>query len=77
MYKIHLIYSVTEQTEYQQVSHQHCTPCVLILEIGQPIINVKRISRFSPYNYVMKHDGVILYQLYLHVGYYRILRKNK
>ena len=49
---------------------------MLIFEIGQPIINVKRISSFSPNNYVMKHIGAILYQLYLRVGYNRILRKK-
>ena len=65
------MYSVTGQTEDQQVSHQHCPPCVLIFEIGQPIINT-----LSPNNYVMKHNGAILYQLYLHVGYNRILRKK-
>ena len=43
-----------------------------IFEIGQPIINVKRLPGFSSNNYVMKHNGAILYQLYLHVG---ILRK--
>ena len=41
------------------------------------MINVKRFTRFSPNNYVMKHNGAILYQLYLHLGYYRILRKKK
>ena len=71
------MYSVTEQTEDQRISHQHCPPRVLIFENGQPIINVKRFSRFSPNNYVMKHNGAILYQPYLHLGYYRILRKNK
>ena len=74
------MYSVTGQTEDQQVSHRHCPPRVLIFEIYQPIINVKRFSRFSPnnYMYVMKHNGAILYQLYLHVlGYYCILRKKK
>ena len=71
------MYSVTGQTEDQQISHQHCPPRVLIFEIGQPIINVKRFSRFSPNSYVMKHNGAILYQLYLHVGFYRILRKSK
>ena len=70
------MYSVTGQTEDQQVSHQHFPPRVLIFEIGQPIINVKRFSRFSPNNYVMEHNGAILCQLYLHVGYYRILRKK-
>ena len=48
----------------------------LIFEIGQSIINVNRFSRFSPNNYVMKHNGAILYQLYLHVVYYLILRKK-
>ena len=67
------MYSVTGQAEIQQVSHQHWFPRVLIFEISQPIINVKRFSPFSPSNYVMKHNGAILYQLYLHVGYYRIL----
>ena len=76
VYNIQLMYSVTGQRADQQVSHQHCPPCVLIFEIGQPIINVKRFSRFSPNNYVMKHNGAILYQLYLHVGYYRIHRKK-
>ena len=65
------MYSVTEQTEDQQVSHQHCPSRVLIFEIGQAIINAIRFSR-----YVMKHNGAILYQLYLHVGYKRILRKK-
>ena len=49
---------------------------MLIFKIGQPIINVKRFSRFSPNKYVMKLNGAILYQLYLHVGYYHILRKK-
>ena len=70
------MYSVTGQTEDLQVSHQHFPPRVLIFEIGQPIINVKRFSRFSPNNYVMEHNGAILCQLYLHAGYYRILRKK-
>ena len=70
------MYSVTGQTADQQVSHQHCPPHVLIFEIGQPIINVKRFSRFSPKNYVMKHNGAILCQLYLHVVYYRTLIKK-
>ena len=70
------MYSVTGQTEDQLVRHQHCHPRVLIFEIGQPIINAKRFSRFSPNKYVMKHKFAILYQLYLHVGYYRILRKK-
>ena len=70
------MYSVTGQTADQQVNHQHCPPRVLIFEIGQPIINVKIFPRFSPNNYVMKHNGAILYQLYLHVGYYLILRKK-
>ena len=72
------MYSETGQTEDQQVSHQHCPPRVLIFEIGQPIINVKILARFSPnsYMYVMKNNGAILYQLYLHVGFYRILRKK-
>ena len=70
------MYSVTGQTEDQQISHQHCPPRVLIFEIGQPIINVKRLSRFLPNSYVMKHNGAILYQLYLHVGFYHILRKK-
>ena len=60
VYNIQLMYSVTGQTEDQQVSHQHCPLRVLIFEIGQPIINVKRFSRFSPNNYVMKHNGAIL-----------------
>ena len=76
IYNIQLMYSVTGQTEDQQVSHQYWSPRVLIFEISQRIINVKRFSRFSPRNYVMKHNGAILYQLYLHVGYYRILRKK-
>ena len=70
------MYSVIGQTEDQQVSHKYCPPRVLIFEIGQSIINFKRFSRFSPNNYVMKHNGAILYQLYLHVCYYRILRKK-
>ena len=70
------MYSVTGQTEDQQVSQQHCPPRVMIFEIDQPIINVKILSRFSPNNYVMKHSGAILYQLYLHASYYRILRKK-
>ena len=70
------MYSVTGQTEDQQISHQHFHPHVLIFEIGQPIINVKRFARFSPNSYVMIHNGAILYQLYLHVGFYRILRKK-
>ena len=69
-------YSVTGQIEDQQINHQHCPPRVLVFEIGQPIINVKRFSRFSPNSYVMKHCGAILYQLYLHVGFYRTLRKE-
>ena len=71
------MYNVNGQTKDQQVSHQHCPPRVLIFEIGQPIIHVKRFSRFSPNNYVMKHNGAILYQLYLHVGYCGILKKSK
>ena len=70
------MYSVTGQAEDQQLSHQHCPPRVFNFEIGQPTINVKRFSCFSPKNYVMQHNGAILYQLYLHVGYYRILRKK-
>ena len=70
------MYSVTGQTEDQQVSHQRCPPRVLIFEIGQPIINVKRSSRFSPNSYIMKHNAAILYKLYLHVGFNRILRKK-
>ena len=70
------MYSVTGQTEDQQLNHQHCSPRVLFFEIDQPIINVKIFSRFSPNNYVMQHNGAILYQLNLHVGYYRILRKK-
>ena len=66
---------MTGQSEDQQVSHRHCPPRVLIFEIGQPIINVKRFSRFSPNN-LMKHTGAILYQLYLHVDYYCILSKK-
>ena len=31
------MYSVTGQTEDQQVSHLHCPPRVMIFEIGQPI----------------------------------------
>ena len=61
--------SVTGQTEDQQVSHQHCPPRVLIFEVGQPIINVKRFSPFLPNNYVMKHNSAILYQIYLHLSY--------
>ena len=38
------MHSVTEQIEDQQVSHQHCPPRVLIFEIGQLIVNVKRIT---------------------------------
>ena len=60
------MYSVTGQTEDQQVSHQHCPPCVLIFEIGQPIINVKRFSRLSPNKYVMKHNGAILF-IFIHI----------
>ena len=67
------MYSVIGQAEDQQVSQP---PRVLIFEIDQPIINVKISSRFSPNNYVMKHNGAILYQRYLHVGYHRILRKK-
>ena len=71
------MYSVTVQTENQQVSQQNCPPRVLIFEIGQPIMSVRRLSRFSPNNYhVMKHNGVMLYQLYLRLCYYRILRKH-
>ena len=70
------MYSVTGQTEDQQINHQHCPPRVLIFEIGQPIINVKIFSRFSPNSIVMKHNGARLYQLYLHVDFYRILRKK-
>ena len=70
------MFSETEQTEDQQVGHQQCPPRVLIFEMGQPIINVKRFSRFSPNNYIMKHNGAIRYQLYLHIGYYRILGKQ-
>ena len=70
------MHSVTGQAVDQQVSHQHCPPRVLTFEIGQPIINIKIFSRFSPNNYVTKHNGAILYQLYLHVGYYPILRKK-
>ena len=76
MYKIRLMYSVTGQTEDQQVSHQHCPPRVLIFEISQPIIKDRTFSSFSPNNYVMKHNDAILFQLYLHVGYHRILRKK-
>ena len=68
--------SVTGQTEDQQVSNLHCPPSVLIFEISQPIINVKRFSCFSPNNYVMTHNGAIQYQLYLHVGSYPMLRKK-
>ena len=72
------MYSVTGQIEDQQVSHQHCPPRMLNFEIGQPIIiDDKRLSRFSPNNFEMKQNGAILYQLYLDVGYYRILRKSK
>ena len=60
------MYSVTWQTEDQEVSHQHCPPRVLIFEIDQPILNVTIFSRFSPNNYVIKHNGAIIYQLYLH-----------
>ena len=67
---------MTEQTEDQRVSHQHCPPRVLIFEISKPIINVKTFSRFSPNNYVMEQNGAILYQLYLHVGFYLVLRKK-
>ena len=100
------MYSVTGQTENQQVSQQHCPPCVLIFVIGQPIINVKDSHAFRPITilpqtalrrdckgkciewieghylevvvevYLMKHNGVILYHLYLHVGEYRLLRKQ-
>ena len=42
------MYSVTGQTENQQVSQQHCTPHVLIFVIGQPIINVKDSHAFRP-----------------------------
>ena len=42
------MYSVTVQTENQQVSQQHCTPRVLIFEIGQPIINVKVSHAIRP-----------------------------
>ena len=70
------MYSLTGQTEDQQVSHQHCPPRVLIFEIGQPIMTVKRLSLFSPNNYVMEHKDAILYQFYLHLGDYRILRKK-
>ena len=40
------------------------------------LVNVKRFSGFSPNNYVMKHNCAILYQLNLHVGYYRTLIKK-
>ena len=70
------MYSLTGQTEDQQVSYQHCPPRVLIFEISQLIMTVKRLSLFSPNNYVMEHNGAILYQLYLHLGDYRILRKK-
>ena len=70
------MYSVTGQTEDQQVNHQHCPPLVLIFEIDQPIITVKIFSRFAPNNYVMKHNGAILYQHYLHVGRYRTFRNK-
>ena len=53
------MYSLTGQTEDQQVSHQHCPPRVLIFEISKPIINVKRFSRFSPNNYVVKHISTL------------------
>ena len=76
IYKIRSMLSVTGQTEDQQVSHQRCPPCVLIFEIGQPIINVKIFSRFPPNNNAMKNNGAILYRLYLHVDYYRILSKK-
>ena len=49
------MYSVTGQTEDQQLNHLHCPPRVLNFEIG----NDKRCSRFSPNNYVMKHNGAI------------------
>ena len=68
---------MTGQTEDQQVSHQHCRPCVLIFEIGQPIINVKRLSRFSPNNFEMKHNGVILYQLFYMKAVIAYLEKSK
>ena len=55
------MYSVTGQTDDQQVSHQHCPPRVLTFEIGQLIINVNRFLRFSPNNYVIKHNGAILF----------------
>ena len=71
------MYSVTGQTEDQQVSHQHCPPRVLIFEIDQPIINVKIFLRFSPNNYVMKHNGAILYQLYLHEASIANLERSK
>ena len=70
------MYGVTGQNEVQQISHQHYPPRLLIFKIGQRIINVKRFSRFSPNNYVMKHNGAILYQLHLHVGSNRILREK-
>ena len=70
------MYSLTGQTEDQQVSYQHCPPRVLIFEISQLIMTVKRLSLFSLNNYVMEHNGVILNQLYLHLGDYRILRKK-
>ena len=67
------MYSVIGQAEDQQVSQP---TRVLSFEIEQQIINVKISSRFSPNNYVMKRNGAILYQRYLHVGYHRILRKK-
>ena len=70
------MYCVTGQTADQQVSHQHCPQRMLTFEIRQPIINARRFSRFSPNTYVMKHNGAILYQLYLHVGYNCIFRKK-
>ena len=65
------MYSVTGQIEDRQVSHQHCPPRVLFFEIGQPIINVKRFSRLCNETQWCHPEP-----LYLHVGYYRILRKK-
>ena len=49
---------------------------MLIFEIVQPVINAKRFSRGLLNNYVMKHNDAIINQFYLHVGYFRILRKQ-
>ena len=42
------MYSLTGQTDDQQVSHQHCPQRVLIFEVSQPIINVKNSHTFRP-----------------------------